>query len=270
MLARCRHFFATREILEVDVPILSRSASVDVHIDLIQATCCGEMAFMHSSPEYGMKRLLSEGIGDIYQISHVFRDYEKGERHTPEFMMAEWYRVGFNFEQMIEETLHFVQLFLETLPMECETFSYYEAFMRYAGRYPQSAEERDVLYGFELEPHFGQGKLTVITDFPEGQAALAQIAETGMAERFEVYYQGIELANGYHELIDPIEQRKRIIKANQERKALGKQVLPVDDDFIEALKLGLPDCCGVAVGFDRLMMLRHHLKEIRSVSSFFI
>jgi elongation factor P--(R)-beta-lysine ligase len=270
MLARCRTFFAEKEIMEVDVPILSRAASVDLHIDLIKANCCGSVAYMHSSPEYGMKRLLAEGVGDIYQISHVFRDHERGERHTPEFMMVEWYRIGFDFQQMITETLQFIRLLLDRLPHDVEQYTYHQAFMKYVGRYPSSQEERDSLYGFEIEPHFGRQMLTVVTDFPPEQAALSQISEEGMAERFEVYYQGMELANGYHELIDPEEQHSRIVEANQERGKLGKGQLPIDKEFLDALGRGVPDCCGVAVGFDRLMMLRHQLEEIRDASSFFI
>ena len=270
LLALARTFFATRGVLEVDVPILSRLASVDVHIDLVNATCCGKPAFLHSSPEYGMKRLLAEGIGDIYQISHVFRDGEQGKRHTVEFTMAEWYRIGFSFRQMIDETLAFIRLFLDHLPDQYETFSYREAFMHYAGRYPLSIEERDEVYAFEVEPHLGRGVLTVVDRFPPEQAALAQIGADGMAERFEVYYHGTELANGYHELTDSQEQRQRLNAANGERRKLGKQVLPLDEEFVQALDKGLPDCCGVAVGFDRLMMLRHHLEEIREASSFFV
>ena len=266
MLSLARQFFSMRKVMEVDVPILSRAASIDTHIDLIEALCCGKTAYLHSSPEYGMKRLLAEGIGDIYQISHVFRDHELGTRHTPEFTMVEWYRLQFTFQQMIEETLEFIRLFLEEVPQDFETFSYHEAFMRFVGKYPASLEERDALYAFEIEPHFGQNRLTVVTDFPPEQAALAQLGPNGFAERFEVYYRGMELANGYHELIDPREQRLRLLKANLERVQLGKKRLPVDEEFISALEKGLPDCCGVAVGFDRLMMLRHQIDEIQAMS----
>jgi elongation factor P--(R)-beta-lysine ligase len=270
MLCTCRHFFAKKKIMEVDVPILSHTSSVDVHIDPIQATCCGRAAYMHTSPEYGMKRLLSEGIGDIYQISHVFRDCESGPRHTPEFMMIEWYRIGFTFQEMIDETLELIRLFLTQLPVAYEQLSYREAFFRYVGRFPQALEERDELYAFEIEPHLGKEALTVIAGFEPEQAALARISKEGIAERFEVYYQGIELANGYHELICAKEQRERIARANQQRRALNKSFLPVDEAFIESLEQGMPDCSGVAVGFDRLMMLRHQLEEIREASSFFI
>lgn len=270
MLARCRTFFAEKRVLEVDVPILSRSASVDTHIELIQASCCNQPAYLHSSPEYGMKRLLALGVNDIYQISHVFRDYEKGERHTPEFTMAEWYRIGMTLKEMIDETVQFILLFLEDLPLDYEIFTYEQAFWRWYGEFPSSLEERDALFAFEIEPHLGKNSLAVVSGFPVEHAALARIGNNGLAERFEVYYQGIELANGYHELIDPVEQSRRIDETNHARATLGKQMLPPDREFIEALEAGLPDCCGVAVGFDRLMMLRHKLEDIRNASSFFI
>lgn len=250
--------------------MLSRSACIDVHIDLVNVVCSGKPAFLHSSPEYGMKRLLSVGIGDIYQISHVFRDNEQGERHTVEFTMAEWYRIGLTLQQMLEETIAFIHLFLDHLPTTYEMYTYRELFMQYGGKYPASLEERDAIYAFEIEPHLGQGVLTVVKGFPPEQAALAALGSNGLAERFEVYYQGMELANGYHELTCPHEQRRRLVEANAERCKLGKQILPLDEEFIQALTQGIPDCCGVAVGFDRLMMLRHQVEEIREISSFFV
>lgn len=263
MLAEARAFFAQRDVLEVDVPILSERASVDAHIDLIEASCLGKKAFLHSSPEYGMKRLLSEGIGDIYQISHVFRNDEKGERHNPEFTMVEWYRCAFPFEQMIEETKAFVSLFLTGKPA-FEHVSYHEVFMRYVGHFPNSSDERDTLFAFEIEPKLNA---TILYGFPPEQAALSQI-KNGYAERFELFYEGMELANGYHELIDPHEQRKRFEQNNQKRLALGKSSYPLDPFFLDALEEGLPDCCGVAVGFDRLMMLRHAAQAIEEVIPF--
>lgn len=270
MLARCRAFFAERGVLEVDTPILSRAGAIDLHIDLIKSICCKEEAYLHSSPEYGMKRLLAEGMGDIYQLSHVFRDHEWGCSHTSEFMMAEWYRIGISFQKMLEETIFFIRLFLEEIPEQYAFFTYKEAFLRFAGSYPNSPEERDSIYAFEVEPRFPTGMLTVVTDFPPEQAALAQIGENGLAERFEIYFQGKELSNGYHELTDPEEQLTRLVETNRERVKIGKNPITLDHDFIGALKKGLPDCCGVAVGFDRLMMLRHDLEEIRDASCFFI
>ncbi len=261
MFAKARAFFAERDVLEVDVPCLSTSASVDAHIDLIEARCLGKPAFLHSSPEYGMKRLLAEGIGDIYQISHVFRSDEKGERHNPEFTMVEWYRIGFTFEQLIEETIAFFRLFVDT-PGDFETLTYRDAFLHYVGRFPESQEERDELFAFEIEP---QLEKTIIFGFPPEQAALSRIGSNGLAKRFELFYRGVELANGYDELTDPAVQRKRLNEENQARISLGKKAYPIDEHFLEALEKGIPDCCGVAVGFDRLMMLRHEAEKLEEV-----
>jgi len=281
MLFRVRDFFAKREILEVDCPALSASASIDTHIDVIQA----EDRFLHTSPEYGMKRLLAQGSGDIFQLSHVFRKGELGTLHNPEFTMAEWYRVGVTFEEFIEETVDFVRLFLEDIPFT--TLTYRDAFLHYLGcdylrletqQLAELAQARGIhfsgsldkdgylqlLMSSAIEPRLGQEKITVLTNYPASQAALAEtkeIAGEPVAERFEIYFQGIELANGYHELKDPLEQRRRLDLANRERKALGKEELPLDIHFLAALESGLPDCCGVAAGFDRLLML--HLGKAR-------
>lgn len=270
MFAKVRSFFAQREVLEVDVPILSEGASVDVHIDLIEAKCHGKRLFLHSSPEYGMKRLLASGSGDIYQMSHVFRDHEKGHLHTAEFMMVEWYRLGFSFEEMIQETVEFIHLFFPNQLQEIEVFSYEEVFKRFGGRYPENPEERDALFAFKIEPCLGKHGLSIVRDFPASQAALSQIGENGLAERFEIFYKGVELANGYHELADPDEQRARFESANKLRIELGKEAYPLDEPFLHALRQGIPDCCGVAVGFDRLLMLKEELREIRDASRFFI
>lgn len=286
MLAKARQFFHERSVCEVDCPILSREASVDAHIDVI-STHDGH--FLHTSPEYGMKRLLAEGMGDIYQLSHVFRDGEMGEKHNPEFMMAEWYRVGVSFEEIIEETLDFIRLFLGNLPST--KLSYREAFQNYTGiDYTIVSEQElveyleghdiqvhekeknsllNVILGLIIEPNLVD--LSVLIHYPATQAALAQTTWNGdehVSERFEIYYQGMELANGYHELTDPIEQRRRLVEANHQREKMGKQRLPLDENFLQALEKGLPDCCGVAVGFDRLMMLRHNRQDIRDVIPF--
>lgn len=295
MLAKARAFFMERGLLEVDCPILSASASVDAHIDLIPAITPWGTRYMHSSPEYGMKRLLAMGIGDIYQLSHVFRDGDAGSKHNPEFMMAEWYRVGMPFEDLIKETCDFILLFLGDLPTTC--ISYREAFQRYGGfdyltisegelltllkkkgiePYANIEKEgRDALLnlamGLLIEPQLGTDGLCALAYYPSTQAALAQTrmhGEEKVAERFEVYYKGMELCNGYHELADAHEQRQRFKESNAARKALGKEELPLDENFLQALEQGLPDCCGVAVGFDRLMMLRHGTSQIADVIPF--
>ena len=283
MLSRARSFFLERNIFEVDVAALSRQSSVDLHIDIIEAHALNERFFLHSSPEYGMKKLLSEGSGDIFQLSHVFRDNEKGARHSIEFMMAEWYRLGFSLSQMIEETVEFIELFVQK--KKRVQMSYKQAFLRYVGIDPFRVEEKELRHRMPLEmgslddminwllvgvieQKMKEEGLFVLTHYPVSQAALSKRAihdgdEVG--ERFEVYYDGMELANGYHELCDPKEQKERLEQANKERQAIGKSTLPVDYSFIKALEKGMPPCSGVAVGFDRLMMLRHNKSVIEDV-----
>lgn len=296
MLAASRQFFSDRKVIEVDVPILTEGASVDAHIDLIAASNENGTRYLHSSPEYGMKRLLSEGIGDIYQLSHVFRAGEVSQKHNPEFMMAEWYRLDFSFEQIIAETCDYVRLFLGDLP--ATVVSYRETIKQGTGidyvhatidellacltnnhidYYPEVLQEGkdailNLILGTLIEPKLGHNELYVLAYYPSSQAALAQTrqhADETVAERFEIYYNGIELANGYHELTDAPEQRKRLNEANLQRAFLGKNTLPIDEHFLNALAKGLPDCCGVAVGFDRLIMLRQHLPDIESAIPFF-
>lgn len=225
------------------------------------------------------------GIGDIYQLSHVFREGEKSDKHNPEFTMAEWYRCGLAFEEMIEETAAFIRLSLGDLP--CRKLTYREAFNEFANidyLYATNTQLIDCLHthgitpyreietegkdallnlilGTLIEPQLGQEGLCALAYYPSTQAALAKTCQRGdeiAAERFEIYYKGLELANGYHELADAAEQRHRLIEANAHRKQMGKNQLPIDEKFLDALNQGLPDCCGVAVGFDRLMMLRHN------------
>lgn len=296
LLAQSRQFFAERQVLEVDCPMMTRYASVDAHIDLIPALYAKkDTCFLHSSPEYGMKRLLSSGIGDIYQLSHVFRDEECSPKHNPEFTMTEWYRIGFSFVEMVEETFDYIRLFLGDLPSE--QISYREAFQKYAGIDYLSSSENDLLdylkkqeisvypgleeegkdailnliLGIIIEPQLGDERLLALTFYPSSQAALAKTTwrdDEQVSERFEVYYKGIELANGYHELANAKEQRNRLEDANLHRLRLQKEQLPIDEFFLSALQKGIPDCCGVAVGFDRLMMLRHKIKNIQEVIPF--
>lgn len=293
MFEKARHFFSSRKVLEVDCPAISPYASVDVHIDLIRAYGLSATTnYLHSSPEYGMKKLLAEGIGDIYQLSHVFRDNESSMRHSPEFTMAEWYRLGISFTSMIEETVDFIRLFIGEIPFS--KMSYREVFKKYAGiDYVKATEEElldyleergidpyqnieeegkdallNIILGVVIQPQLGQKEIFVLQYFPASQSALAQTKKKRdelVAERFEVFYKGLELANGYHELANAEEQLERLIQSNTIREKLGKDTLPIDEGFIKALEKGLPDCCGVAVGFDRLMMLRHQKEDIADV-----
>lgn len=291
MLRAARDFFYQRNILEVDCPILTEFAALDSNIDLMKTE---EKRFLHSSPEYGMKRLLTEGIGDIFQLSHVFRKGEMGSRHNPEFMMAEWYRQSFLMEEMIDETADFIRVFLEDLPLT--KIGYREAFIRFANFDPKTdsleklksilknrnaefegmeSADSDTLLQFAvltlIEPQFEENKLTALIHFPSSQAALSQkFTEDGysVSKRFEIYYGNLELANGYQELSNPIEQEERFILENKEREEKGLEPLPYDLKLIKALKKGLPPCSGVACGFDRLMMIRHNTHSIKDILTF--
>lgn len=279
LLARARLFFSSRGIAEIDAPMLSPYGAVDTHIDSIRAFNGSESRFLHTSPEYSMKRLLAAGCGDIYFLGHVFRAQEEGERHQPEFTMAEWYRLGFTFDTMIEETAAFIREFLG--PLSCPLITYREAFLQYADIDPFTASERDLeevlrsrgalplplpenrddwlnlILGIFIEPKLGKDSLCALWGYPSSQAALAQTRlheEVEVAERFEIYYRGIELANGYAELACSAEQNRRFKEANEQRIFLSKEPLAIDERFLSALDQ-LPPCCGVAVGFDRLAML---------------
>lgn len=226
-----------------------------------------------------MKRLLAAGAPDIYYLGHAFRQDESGPLHNPEFTMAEWYRLGFSFEEMIEETLQFCHLFLGEQPSR--KISYQEAWQLYAGEDPFALSDealrefiknhidglsnslllsdRDTLLqmgvSLLIEPKLGNEEITVFYGFPASQAALARTVN-GRAQRFELYYRGIELANGYEELSDAAEQKRRFTKALADRDLAGRAPLPIDYRFLAALEEGLPPCCGVAVGFDRLLQLK--------------
>ena len=275
MLRATREFFYSKDIIEVDTPALSPFANIDTYIDPIK-TCSG---YLHTSPEYGMKKLLAEGHSNIYQLSHVYRKEEIGSLHRTEFMMVEWYR-NLPFEKMIQETIEFIKIFIPTAIVEIETYE--ELLTKHAG-ITSDATKSEILHCIEkhnipaspgdcinyiwaslVEPHLGKQKLTVVKDYPKTMSALAEI-QNGVAKRFEIYYDGIELANGYLELRCPKEQLKRFEITNLERVDLGKEALPLDPSFMQALEQGFGACCGVACGFDRLLMLHIGEKDIQSV-----
>ncbi len=294
-LQKARSFFFEKGFLEVDTPILSKTAPIDEHIDIMTVSLGeGKLGYLHSSPEYAMKRLLCMGSGDIFQISHVFRQGEVGSLHNPEFTMAEWYRMHTSFTAFIEETVSFIQLFLG--PISCVKISYKEAFRLFANIDSSKASAQELLncakihgidlatkteldkdtllhllMGFVIEPHLGQNVITVLTDYPASQAALAETEEKEgelIAKRFEIYYQGIELANGYLELTDARKQKLRLLESNEKRVQGGKLPLPIDNNFLNALEKGLPPCCGVAVGFDRLLLLKNKVSSLNDILPF--
>ncbi|MBS0624922.1 MAG: EF-P lysine aminoacylase GenX [Verrucomicrobia bacterium] len=288
-LAAARTFFADRGVLEVDCGALVRAAPIDSNIDVMSvAVSAHETGYLHTSPEYAMKQLLSEGIGDIFFLGHVYRKGEIGRKHNPEFTMAEWYRIGLPFSGMMEETCDFIALFAGSLPRR--VLSYRDAFRIYAGvdytrdsvsqlltaaarhsiDLPSNVSlwKRDsilhLLLTHVIEPKLGQNEMTILSDYPPYEAALACVVERNgepVAERFEVYIDGVELANGYHELADAVELRRRFCKENEERKKEGKEPYALDEQFLSSLGT-FPDCCGVSVGFDRVFMLRQKLNSL--------
>jgi elongation factor P--(R)-beta-lysine ligase len=294
MLRAARDYFAATKTLEVETPSLSNTAVTDVHLASIAAHANNTTRYLHTSPEYAMKRLLANGCSDTYQIARVYRDGEAGRFHNPEFTMIEWYRVGIDHHALMDDV---EQLFACLLPADrsserAERLSYREAVQRHAAvdalDDPISALvktlnrfEIDVPVGLEQDrdacldlimstlvgPKLGLDRLCFIHDFPASQAALAR-THGRVAARFEAYLNGIELANGFHELTNPKEQRKRFEQDNAQRQQRGLQPMPIDEHFLAALEHGLPDCAGVAVGFDRLVMCAVNAKHINEVIAF--
>ena len=284
-------------MLEVETPVMSHATVTDPHILSIPAhyESLGSreetIVYLQTSPEYAMKRLLAAGSGCIYQITKAFRQGEVGRLHNPEFTMLEWYRLGFDHHQLMNEVDALLQCVLQTLP--AERISYGEAFEKYVGINPhvttidilQAAGEKhaihfdnilekngwlDLLFTHCIEPHLGKEKPCFIYDFPISQAALAKIRPENppVASRFEVYFRGIELANGFHELQNAPEQRRRFEANQQYRLENQLSFIPIDENFLTALEYGLPDCAGVALGMDRLILLACQAVKIADVLSF--
>lgn len=279
-LGEVRAYFAQQNVFEVDCSILSDATNIDDHIDPLEVSYFGQKGFLHTSPELHLKKLLAQTSQDLYFLGHVFRDFEKGPHHQVEFTMIEWYRRDFSFQEMIEDTLGLISLFIPN--QEASVYSYHELFKDKTSLCATSATKSELLAFIQsnlnihsdltsedasdlvslifsefVEPSFKDEPLVVIKDFPQKQAALAQVVTREglkVAKRFEVYSKGVELANGYQELKGSSELLKRYETLNQKRVRRGKNKLPIDQDFIRA-NGKLPDCCGVAVGFDRLMML---------------
>lgn len=296
MYRQIRDFFDNRAVCEVETPILSPYGSTDVHIDSFTTQWAGENLYLHTSPEFAMKCLLSEGIGDCFQIAKVFRNESAGRNHRPEFTLLEWYRIGFNLQNLMDEVAELVQsLSPRFAGLSVEQRTYSQVFQaigvdahnddiatlkiktqKLCGYLPNLDDKRDEWLDFllvtQIEKTLGQGRLTFLTHYPASMAALARHSidadGNAVAERFELYYQGIELANGFDELTDATEQLARFHADNRERKALGKAEIPPDMSLIKALEQGMPACAGVAVGLDRLLMLALDADDLDSISPF--
>lgn len=299
LINQIRHFFTERNVLEVDTPAMSHATVTDVHLHTFQTEFVGpgyadgsKLYFM-TSPEFHMKRLLAAGSGCIYQINKAFRNEENGRHHNPEFTMLEWYRVDFDHHKLMDEMDELLQLVLKC--GAAERMTYQQAFIDVLGVCPlegsmaelkavaaklglsdiaEPEQDRDtllqLLFSIGVEAKIGQTVPAFVYDFPASQAALAKINQQDprVADRFEVYFKGIELANGFHELDNPGEQLKRFESDNAKRLEMGLKPQPIDYHLIAALESGLPECAGVALGIDRLIMLAIGCDHIDQVTAF--
>ncbi|MBQ0832231.1 EF-P lysine aminoacylase EpmA [Marinobacter sp.] len=291
-----RGFFSHRDVLEVETPVLGRCGVTDPNLDGIfaQVDAQGvEGGWLQTSPEYHMKRLLAAGVGSIYQISKVFRNGERGRRHNPEFSMLEWYRIGFDDEALMAEVADLVCRWLNC--PRPKTISYRQAMLDWAGIDPfiipdEDLRQRcqqwlepeqleglsrdgclDLLMSFAVEPNLGTETPVFINQYPASQASLARISSVDgfdVAHRFELYIDGLELCNGYWELTNAREQRIRFEADNRLRADAGKPEMGIDGAFLAAIEHGLPDCAGVALGLDRLLMLKMDTRDIADVLTF--
>ncbi|WP_420009695.1 EF-P lysine aminoacylase EpmA [Xanthomonas sacchari] len=297
--AAIRGFFAARGVLEVETPMLSAAGNTEPNIDSFQTRFSGHvdagpaLRWLRTSPEYPLKRLLAAGIGDCYELGRVFRNGEAGGRHNPEFTMLEWYRVGWDHRQLIEETVELVRTALALVGRSAtlQVLSYRDLFLQGLGLDPFAAplealqqplreirieadglgrdDWLDLLMTHRLQPAFPVDRLTVVHDWPASQCALARVRDDDppVAERFELYLGSYELANGYHELNDAAEQRRRFLRDHALRQARGAVLPPLDERLLQALP-ALPDCAGVAVGVDRLLMAMRGTAQIGDVLAY--
>lgn len=295
LYAAIRRFFAARGVLEVDTPILSAAATVDPHIESF-ATRDGR--WLQASPEFAMKRLLAGGAPAIYQIARVFRCEEQGRHHNPEFTLLEWYRPGWDYRALMDEVAELIRA-CGVEASGLTHLTYREAFMRHAGLdpflaalselraccrahfadapEPEAGPEPvqrdfflDLLMSAAVAPQLGHEAPVFIRDFPASQAALARLrdGQPPVAERFELFWKGLELANGFTELTDSVEQQRRFEDDQARRRARGEVPPPYDTQLIAAIEAGLPGCAGVALGLDRLLMLLLDLPELGDALAF--
>ena len=300
MLADLRRYFSDAGVMEVETPLACSAAGTDPGLEPLRARYtgpvfpAGKSLYLQTSPEFGMKRLLAAGAGAIYQICKAFRNGEAGRLHNPEFSILEWYRPGYDLDGLMAEVGALVRLALGRADLESVQESYAGLFRSGLGIdvFECSAQQLqalavehhvlgaegmdldrdgwlDLLMSHLIQPGLGQGRLCFVTDYPASQAALARLNPDGRtAARFELFFSGIELANGFHELIDADEQAQRFEADNCQRRARGRAPVRVDRLLLGAMQDGLPDCSGVALGLDRLLMLRLGEDDIDRVLSF--
>ena len=298
-LHKIREFFHRRQVMEVETPMLSVAGNTSPHIVSFSSQYQGpgenngRTCYLHTSPEFPMKRLLAAGSGAIYQLCKVFRNGELGGRHNPEFTMLEWYRPGWQYQSLMDEVADLLAWLCDQ-PL-VERFTYAELFQQYLSLDVHLADAlrlqaeavrhgldvadwplddvdiwRDLLMSHLIEPALGQDRPVFVYDYPASQAALAQVRReaTPVAERFELYWRGVELANGYQELLDANVLAERMDEENAMRQRLGLPSVARDERLLAAQRSGLPLCSGVALGVDRLFMLQQALSEVSQGLSF--
>jgi len=295
ILESVRAFFLQRNVLEVETPVISNAAITDPQIESFSTLFHQKEFYLHTSPEFYMKRLLAAGSGDIYQISKVFRDDENGRNHNPEFTMLEWYRLGFNHHQLMDEMELLLSRLMIKEKVECQRLSYQQVFINQfeidpfdadvfqlkqvaekfnietpLGMHDDSDMWLDWLMVEKIAPDFPKDSFTFLYDYPATQASLARLDknDSRKANRFELFYGELELANGFYELTNADEQAKRFENDNIIRQQREQKLMPVDECLLDALKSGLPECSGVAIGIDRLMMVIMGAEHINEVISF--
>lgn len=301
LYATIRQFFSQRGVMEVDTPALSRAGACDLNIASLQTDIQGpgglanQAMYLQTSPEFAMKRLLAAGCGPVYQIAHAFRNAESGRYHNPEFTLLEWYQPRYSLHQLMEEMRELLGECLGQLPpVLC--ICYGDLFQKSLGVNPhgltvqelntladdqgladaaricgaEPSDWLDYLFSECIQPRMRAGILYFVHDYPADQAMLARIrpSDPPVAERFEVYLNGVELANGFHELADAGEQQTRFESERLKRQSRGLPAMPLPEHLLQALSHGLPDCCGVALGLDRLLMLATESDHIDQVLAF--
>ena len=297
LLATLRQFFFQRSVMEVDVPVLARTSVTDINIESMPALPYGRSGYLQTSPEYFMKRLLSQGAGDIFCLGKAFRNGEQGCRHNPEFSLLEWYRCGWDEHQLVDEVIDLISSVIsapENVTIDITKISYIDCFVHHLGFDPQDAdldrlqeiaaglaseswseETRenclDLIFSLKVEPQLPLG-IAIIYDYPECQSALAQFgvnsAGQKVSRRFEVFLNRVEVGNGYLELTDADEQRSRFNRDCINREKSKKSPVNIDIKLLAALEAGLPSCAGVAIGVDRLLMSEAESNSIDEVVSF--
>ncbi len=288
MYQNIRAFFDGQGFLEVDTPLIGISSNSDSHIHSVKASVMGNRVYLQTSPEFAMKRLLAGGSGSIYQICHAFRDEEMGRLHHPEFSLLEWYSLGFDYQQLMDQVESLLSS-LQQQPARIPRMAYFDCFQQVLGLdlaeagtdqcreaviahipgVDTQALSRDDCLDLLMSQVVAKtfNGFNFIYDYPASQAALARIKPDNpyCAERFELFHDDLELANGFSELTDPVEQRRRFEQDNLQRQRQGRDTIPLDEAFLQALEAGLPDCAGVAIGLDRLLMVLGQCNSIDQV-----